>query len=140
MSAVDPVHVVLHKLESTRLGSWKCSACDWVGANFVTEAKAVKRFRDYHHQEYSHVGQVSYRRDDDLVNHPPHYTGHPKGIECIDVIEDAPTLCLGTAMKYIWRVSWGGKENDLQDLRKSVWYLEREIARREGKANDATAD
>jgi hypothetical protein len=66
----------------------------------------------------------------DLVNHPPHYTGHPKGIECVDVVEDNPFFCLGNAIKYIWRVSWGSKENDLEDLRKARWYLDREIQRR----------
>lgn len=66
----------------------------------------------------------------DMVNHPPHYTAHPKGIECIDVIEDSPSYNLGTAIKYIWRVNWGGKDNDLQDLMKAKWYLEREIAKR----------
>ena len=68
--------------------------------------------------------------DHDPVNHPAHYTGHPKGIECIDVIEDIGNLCLGNTIKYIWRVSWGSKGNDLQDLRKAAWYLNREIERR----------
>jgi hypothetical protein len=66
----------------------------------------------------------------DLVNHPPHYNGHPKGIECIDVIEDSPSLCLGNAIKYIWRVSWGDKGNDLLDLNKAIWYIQREIKNR----------
>lgn len=66
----------------------------------------------------------------DMVNHPPHYTAHPKGIECIDVIEDNPFYNLAAAMKYLWRVSWGGKFDDLEDLEKAVWYVQREITRR----------
>lgn len=66
----------------------------------------------------------------DMVNEPPHYNSHPKGIECIEVIEDNPFLTLGNAMKYLWRVSWGGKGNDIEDLKKAVWYIEREIHRR----------
>lgn len=66
----------------------------------------------------------------DMVNEPPHYNSHPKGIECIEVIEDNPFLTLGNAMKYLWRVSWGGKGNDEEDLRKAIWYIERELQRR----------
>ena len=66
----------------------------------------------------------------DMVNHPPHYTAHPKGIECIDVIEDNPFYNLAAAMKYLWRVSWGGKFDDIEDLEKAAWYVQREITRR----------
>lgn len=68
----------------------------------------------------------------DMVNHPPHYTGHPKGIECIDVIEENPFPNLAAAIKYLWRVSWGSKGNDIEDLQKAVWFIEREIGRRNG--------
>lgn len=60
----------------------------------------------------------------DMVNHPPHYTGHPAGIEAIDVIRHATDYNLGTAMKYIWRVMWGGKGNDVEDISKAIWYLQ----------------
>lgn len=68
--------------------------------------------------------------DPDMVNHPPHYNGHPKNIEAIDVIEDNPYLNLGNAMKYLWRVSWGSKGKDIEDLDKAIWYIEREKKRR----------
>lgn len=67
----------------------------------------------------------------DMVNHPPHYNAHPKGIECIDIIEENPFILLGNAMKYLWRVSWGGKGNDVEDLNKAIWYIQRELKRRE---------
>ena len=67
----------------------------------------------------------------DMVNHPPHYNAHPKGIECIDVIEDCGSPLLANVIKYLWRVSWGSKGRDLEDLKKARWYLDREIARRE---------
>ena len=66
----------------------------------------------------------------DMVNHPPHYNGHPTGIECIDVIEENPFSNLSAAMKYLWRVSWGSKGRDEEDLKKAAWYIEREISRR----------
>jgi hypothetical protein len=64
----------------------------------------------------------------DPVNHPEHYTKHPSGVECIQVTEHM-NFCLGNAIKYIWRADLKG--NEVEDLRKAVWYLQREINRRE---------
>ena len=36
---------------------------------------------------------------------------------------------LGNAMKYIWRADL--KNNAIEDLEKAVWYIRREIERRE---------
>lgn len=69
-----------------------------------------------------------------MVNHPKHYNTHPKGIECIDVVEDAP-FNIGNAMKYLWRVAWGGKFNDDEDLEKAEWYVHREREIREIRRN-----
>lgn len=63
-----------------------------------------------------------------MVEHPPHYTQHPSGVECIDVVEHM-NFCLGNAVKYIWRA--GLKNDAVEDLRKAKFYIEREIARRE---------
>lgn len=67
----------------------------------------------------------------DPVNHPPHYTSHPSGIECIQITEHM-SFCLGNALKYIWRSDLKG--NAIEDLQKARWYLDREIERRT-KAN-----
>lgn len=67
--------------------------------------------------------------DNDPVSHPKHYTGHPSGIECIQITENM-NFCLGNAVKYIWRADL--KNDAIEDLRKAVWYLEREIKRRGG--------
>lgn len=64
----------------------------------------------------------------DPVNHPAHYTSHPSGVECIDVVEHMG-FNLGNAIKYIWRADEKG--NALEDLRKAAWYVQREIERRE---------
>ena len=64
----------------------------------------------------------------DVVNHPPHYTAHPSGVECIQVTEHM-NFCLGNAVKYIWRADL--KDNAIEDLKKAVWYVNREIERRE---------
>ena len=65
--------------------------------------------------------------DHDPVNHPRHYTGHPSGIECIQITEHMG-FCLGNAVKYIWRADL--KADAIEDLRKARWYLDREIVRR----------
>lgn len=67
----------------------------------------------------------------DPVNHPKHYTSHPSGVECIQVTEHM-SFCLGNAMKYIWRSDEKGQS--VEDLKKAVWYLEREISNRTKKA------
>lgn len=67
----------------------------------------------------------------DMVNAPPHYTGHPTGVEAIEIIECNPYPNLGNVIKYAWRVSWGSKHDDIEDLKKVVWYAQREVARRE---------
>ena len=60
----------------------------------------------------------------DPVDHPAHYQGD--GIEVIQVIEAFGLgFRLGNAVKYILRA--GKKGQAIQDLRKAVWYLEREI-------------
>lgn len=64
----------------------------------------------------------------DVVNHPPHYTSHPSGIECIEVVEHMG-FNLGNAIKYVWRADEKG--NALEDLRKAAWYIQRELLRRE---------
>ena len=66
----------------------------------------------------------------DMVNHPPHYTSDPSGIECIQVTEHM-NFCIGNAMKYLWRCD--DKGSAIEDLQKAVWYIQREIARRKGE-------
>jgi len=63
----------------------------------------------------------------DLINHPPHYTQHPSGIECIQITEHMG-FNLGNALKYIWRADL--KDDAIGDLRKAAWYVQREIDKR----------
>lgn len=66
----------------------------------------------------------------EMVNHPPHYTGHPSGVECIEVAELLP-FTLGNAFKYVFRHRGKG---GLDDLRKARWYLQRDWEREDGHA------
>ena len=63
----------------------------------------------------------------DPVNHPKHYTSHPSGVECIQITAHMG-FNLGNAMKYIWRADL--KHDAVEDLRKAVWYINRELAKR----------
>ena len=63
------------------------------------------------------------------VNHPKHYN-HGK-YEVIDVIEDWKlNYHLGNAIKYIARCEH--KNNKVEDLKKAIWYLKREIKNTKG--------
>ena len=62
----------------------------------------------------------------EMVNHPSHY--NMGKYEAIDVIEDWQlNFNLGNTVKYISRA--GHKHDIVQDLKKALWYLEREIKR-----------
>lgn len=64
----------------------------------------------------------------DMVNHPPHYTAHPAGIEHLPFLR-------GTAIKYLWRAGQkGDATKTIEDLRKAIWYIEREIKNLEREA------
>lgn len=70
----------------------------------------------------------------DMVNHPPHYTSDPSGVECIDIVRHR-NFNVGNAIKYLWRA--GLKKDDslkaglkhIEDLRKAIFYIEDEIQR-----------
>ena len=72
----------------------------------------------------------------DQVNHPPHYTAHPSGVECIEITEHL-NFCIGNAVKYLWRA--GLKGDALEDLQKAAWYVQREISRLERRDRARTA-
>lgn len=61
------------------------------------------------------------------VNHPKHYNSHPSGVEAIEICEHYG-LNIGNVIKYLWRS--GLKGDDIEDLEKAAWYLNREIRKR----------
>jgi len=64
----------------------------------------------------------------DTVHHPPHYTGHPSGIECIEITKHM-NFCLGNVVKYVWRADQKG--DPIENLLKAREYLNYEIERRQ---------
>lgn len=72
---------------------------------------------------------LSSRRETDPVN-PPYYRRGE--IELIDIIEAWElNFHLGNALTYIVRSEH--KENKVRDLRKAIWYINREIGRIENE-------
>lgn len=66
----------------------------------------------------------------DPVAHPKHYCSHPSGTEAI-VLCEKMDFCIGNALKYLFRC--GDKGYPKQDLEKCLWYLNRELKRRESR-------
>ena len=80
-----------------------------------------------HSRAAPYKGEVS-----DSVLHPAHYTQHPSGVECIEIVRHM-SFNLGNAVKYIWRA--GLKSSDsVDDLNKAVFYLVDEIKRLGGES------
>lgn len=68
----------------------------------------------------------------DMVNHPAHYK--VGGLETIDFIEAKKlSYNLGNVIKYVTRADHKG--NTYEDLCKARWYLNREISKHTGVAN-----
>jgi len=68
--------------------------------------------------------EIAKIEQEDRVNHPSHYQG--KNLEVIDVIEAFGLgFNLGNVVKYVLRSSKKGDRTE--NLRKALWYLEREI-------------
>lgn len=64
----------------------------------------------------------------DMVNEPPHYTDG--GMQVIDFIESKKLdYHLGNVVKYVTRA--GKKNDELEDLQKARWYLDRAITSRQ---------
>lgn len=84
-------------------GGWKCTYCGYTTISAPAPATV------------------------DMINHPPHYTAHPSGIECIEITEHMG-FNLGNAVKYIWRADL--KADAIEDLKKAVWYIKRELQKR----------
>jgi len=75
------------------------------------------------------TGTTGHQLDPEGVDHPAHYSQHPSGVECIDIIEHMG-FNLGSAVKYLWREGLKDSEPTIKDLNKAVWYIQREIKRR----------
>lgn len=74
-------------------------------------------------------GAVNFVPTNDAVNHPSHYTQYP--VEVIELTRHM-SFCRGNAVKYVARAGFkGGKEQELEDMKKARWYINDDIARLE---------
>ena len=56
----------------------------------------------------------------DAIHHPKHYTSDDCGVEAIEITSLLPA-CISNTVKYVWRC--GKKDEDLQELKKALWYI-----------------
>ena len=91
--------------------------------------------QNWHHPKL--MCDVSDKPESDPVNSPDHYTAHPSGVECIEIVEHM-NFNLGNAVKYISRAD--KKDKNVEDLKKARWYLDREISKLEGKPDPNQLD
>ena len=96
--------------------------------------KIKNTLRDYKDSSGDYIGGpsqediIAYNRKlgIEMVNHPNHYGGEDNPYEAIKVIEAwGLGFNLGNAVKYISRADKKGKR--LEDLKKTSWYINREI-------------
>ena len=95
-------------------------------------------FMDSLNDQYAEIEQVRQQVNSlpefkhDFVNHPKHYCDHPSGIECIEITRHHD-FAIGNAIKYLWRAGLKDSDNEIQDLKKAVWYIQDKIAQLENK-------
>ena len=68
-------------------------------------------------------------KEKEFVNHPEHYKAgknnefeHYKVVKALDW-----DFFIGNATKYLWRSGKKDKNKEVEDLRKSIWYIEEKI-------------
>lgn len=79
-------------------------------------------------RSYEDLRSRESERTGDPVHHPPHYTRHPAGVECIAIAEEFP-FNVGSAIKYLWRAGLKPGADAVENLRKAAWYATREADR-----------
>lgn len=66
---------------------------------------------------------------EEKINHPSHYGGENSLYETIKVIEAWNlNFNLGNAVKYISRAGKKDETKYIEDIKKAIWYLEREVS------------
>jgi hypothetical protein len=105
------------------------------GKNIYMTSDQIKKYtgRDplYTITQYSSVLKIEdnkynpHEPDPNTIINPTHYTQNK--IECIQVTE-LFNFCLGNVIKYVWRAGLKPGNSRIDDLKKALWYLNREIA------------
>jgi len=69
------------------------------------------------------------------VYHPSHYTSDPSGVECIEITRHR-NFNVGNAIKYLWRAGLNDSTKLIEDLKKSIFYINDEIGRLERQSTE----
>lgn len=89
--------------------------------------EGVEILMDEEHEDRKHSSFP--RGKSDPVNSPGYYAkGWSNGSEVIDIAENL-NFNRGSAVKYITRAGKKYESKEAEDLRKAIWYLERELVR-----------
>ena len=112
-----------------------CNTCDWYKNNYCTnndsmfvdmKTEGTNTCGNYYPALSINIEPSAMPKE--TVNHPNHY--NIGEIEAIDFIESWDlNFSLGNAIKYIARAPY--KNDELEDLKKARWYIDREIQRLE---------
>lgn len=90
----------------------------------------LEKWEDYmnqaQNQSQRNINVINSPHPIDLVRHPPHYTSHPSGVECIEITRHF-SYNRGSAIAYIWRAGKKSSASEVEDLRKAVEHLQDEI-------------
>lgn len=70
----------------------------------------------------------------DPIN-PAHYQGFSNGAQVIDITENLPYNA-GNAIKYLARAGRKDPTKHVEDIRKALWYTQRELDRIEGGSHE----
>lgn len=81
----------------------------------------------------SSVRATTKKNTTDPSINPIHYKSHVSGIEAIQITEWM-TANVAQAMQYLWRLGLKGQDTVLSDLRKTVWFSNRELMRLGGES------
>ena len=123
-----------------------CASCVFYGLQPYCRDKECEFTRGVVPEGWEPINNISIKDSDleekdsekitnDSVNHPSHYASGK--IEVIDFIEDKELgFHLGNAIKYISRAGKNDPDKTIEDLKKAVWYINRQISLLEGKENE----
>ena len=98
-------------------------------STFVIFDKPVPTIGDSDVFHQSDLELIQEPSEVDNVNSPSHYQ-FPGGVEVIQITEHL-NFCKGNAVKYLTRSGRKAIADEVEDLKKAVWYINREIARLE---------
>ena len=80
--------------------------------------------------EAADVAQEEANEASDAIN-PAHYQGFSNGAQVIDITEHL-NFNRGNAVKYLARAGAKDPAKEIEDVKKAIWYAQRELVRLEG--------